>query len=75
MNKAEAKREACGLIGDMVLAAPGDVIANASAEYETEADEQRMYEALEEVAHQLIARSKPPIREPLERLYKTGRAS
>lgn len=54
MNKAEAKREARHLAGGMILAAPGDVIDNASAEYATEADRQRVYDALVELGNELV---------------------
>ena len=54
MNKAEAKRVARELIGGMVLAAPYDVIENASMEFETEEDEQRVYDALIELANSMM---------------------
>jgi hypothetical protein len=56
MNKAEAKREARSLVGAMILASPSEFIDGASAEYETEEDRVRVYEALEELANELLAR-------------------
>jgi len=58
VNKAEAKRVARELIGGMVLAAPYDVIEGASMEFDNEEDEQRVYDALIEVANRLMPEHK-----------------
>ena len=56
MNKAAAKREACSLVGTMILASPNEFIEGASAEYDTDDDEQRVYQALVDLANELIDR-------------------
>jgi hypothetical protein len=56
VNKAEAKREARSLVGTMILASPGEFIDGASAEYDSDEDRERVFNALIALANQLLGK-------------------
>ena len=57
MNKVEAKRVACAIIGAHLTAAPGELIEEAGTDYSQE-DFERIENAIAEISSELIRRGR-----------------